>query len=161
MLYFGGWRDNMEIMRQSPQEQLETARIVQEHNAKINQGRKIQQNLGKDDFLKLLLTQLSYQDPMSPMENTEFIAQMAQFSSLEQMSNMARDFSKLNQDFSRLADVLAGSEASGALGKPVEVQNGDRVVQGIVKAVSRGGAPEVLVNGVYYPWAEVTRVFEE
>jgi flagellar basal-body rod modification protein FlgD len=151
----------MEIMRQSPQEQLETARIVQEHNAKINQDRKIQQNLGKDDFLKLLLTQLSYQDPMSPMENTEFIAQMAQFSSLEQMSNMARDFSKLNEDFARLADVLAGSEAAGALGKSVEVQNGDQVVQGTVKAVSRGGSPEVLVNGVYYPWAEVTRVFEE
>jgi flagellar basal-body rod modification protein FlgD len=151
----------MEILRQSPQEQLETARIVQEHNVKVNQGRKIQQNLGKDDFLKLLMTQLSYQDPMSPVENTEFIAQMAQFSSLEQMSNMARDFSKLNEDFSRLADVLAGSEASGALGRSVEIKTGDHLVQGTVKAVSRGGNPEVLVNGVYYPWAEVTRVFEE
>ncbi|MDR3161420.1 MAG: flagellar hook assembly protein FlgD [Spirochaetaceae bacterium] len=151
----------MEIPRQSPQEQMETARIVQEHNAKLNQGKKPQQNLGKDDFLKLLLTQLSYQDPMSPMENTEFIAQMTEFSSLEQMTNMARDFSKLNEDFSRLADILAGSEAALSLGKPVEIQQGDQVIQGTVKAVGRGGTAEVLVNGVYYPWAEVTRVFEE
>ena len=43
---------------------------------------------GKDEFLKLLVTQLQNQDPMSPMDDTDFMAQMAQFSSLEQMTNL-------------------------------------------------------------------------
>lgn len=49
---------------------------------------KFSQDLDKDAFLKLLTTQLSNQDPLNPMEDREFIAQMAQFSSLEQMQNL-------------------------------------------------------------------------
>jgi len=51
--------------------------------------------LGKDAFLKILMTQLQNQDPMNPMEDKDFIAQMAQFSTLEQMTNMASSFDKL------------------------------------------------------------------
>ena len=128
--------------------------LVREHNARINQGRNPQQSLGKDDFLKILITQLSYQDPMAPMEDKEFIAQMAQFSTLEQMTSMAHDFN-------RLTNLLTGSEAASALGKSVEIVDGDQVIQGAVRAVTRGGFTEILVNGNYYPWELVTKVFEE
>ncbi len=46
------------------------------------------QNIGKEDFLKLLVTQLQHQDPLEPMDNTEFVSQLAQFSTLEGITNM-------------------------------------------------------------------------
>ena len=63
-------------------------------NYQESQKRTPSSTLGKDDFLKLLMTQLQNQDPSKPMEDTDFIAQMAQFSSLEQMTNMTSTFEK-------------------------------------------------------------------
>jgi len=51
-------------------------------------GSKNQGIMGRDDFLNLLITELKYQDPMNPMEDRDFIAQMAQFSALEAMQNV-------------------------------------------------------------------------
>jgi len=143
-----------EAFRLDANEKAQVDQYVDTFNKKLHEGRKPQQNLGKDDFLKLLITQLSYQDPTAPMQDKEFIAQMAQFSSLEQMTNMAGDFAKLTA-------MLSGSEASQSLGKNVEVLEGDNVVQGTVKAVTRGEMPMVLVNGSYYNWNQVKKVFEE
>ena len=144
----------MDAFRLNAEEQKNVNQFVHDFNNKLNAGRKTQQNLGKDDFLKILITQLSYQDPTSPMEDKEFIAQMAQFSSLEQMTSMAADFAKLTS-------MITGTEASSSLGKNVEIADGDRTVQGAVKAVTRGEVPQVLVNGAYYNWNQVHKVFEE
>ena len=138
----------------SSQDQAEIAKIVQEHNAKINNGRTPQQQLGKDDFLKLLITQLQYQDPTAPMQDKEFVAQMAQFSTLDQMASMATDFAKLK-------DMLAASQASGVLGKNVELLDNDTIIQGTVKAITKTGNPQIQVNGDYYNWEQVTKVYEE
>jgi flagellar basal-body rod modification protein FlgD len=124
-------------------------------NKKINEGRKhTGDNINMNDFLKILTTQLSHQDPSAPMEDKEFIAQMAQISSLQQMTDMAGDMSKLTS-------ILGGNEATAALGKGVEIVEGDKVVQGRVSAVTRGGEPTILVNGSYYEWKQVSKVFEE
>ncbi|MCB1159233.1 MAG: endoflagellar hook capping protein, partial [Leptospiraceae bacterium] len=66
--------------------------------------------LGKDDFLKLLITQLSKQDPTNPVKDQDFIAQMAQFSSLEQMKNISAGIQKLE---AKQAYNLVGKFVSG------------------------------------------------
>ncbi|CAM3739906.1 flagellar hook assembly protein FlgD [Mesobacillus thioparans] len=53
--------------------------------------------LGKDDFLKILMTQLQNQDPMNPMQDKDFIAQMATFSTLEQITNMGKSIDRFVQ----------------------------------------------------------------
>jgi len=138
----------------SSHEIVELDKFVRDYNISLNPTRQPQQSLGRDDFLKLLITQLSYQDPTAPMDDKQFIAQMAQFSTLEQMTGMASDFSKLTS-------MLMGNEASGALGKSVELLEGDRVIQGIVQAVTRGQEPQILVNGNFYNWENVVKVFAE
>ena len=140
--------------RLNAEEQNRLNEFVHEFNHRLNPGRQPQQELGKDDFLKLLITQLSYQDPTAPMDDKQFIAQMAQFSTLEQMTSMAADFS-------RLTSMISGTEAASALGRGVEIVEGEQVIQGTVTAVTRDVIPQVLVNGVYYNWEQVRKVFEE
>ncbi|MGB4177837.1 MAG: flagellar hook capping FlgD N-terminal domain-containing protein, partial [Halanaerobiales bacterium] len=88
-------------------------------------------NLDKDAFFKLLITQLKYQDPLTPMDNTEFIAQMAQFSSLEQMANM-------NANLSQFLRIQALSEGASLIGRNVETVDADtgEIIRGEVVRVS-------------------------
>jgi len=117
-------------------------------------GRTPKTELGKDDFLQLLIAQLSHQDPTAPMQDTQFIAQMAQFSSLEQMTNMSGSFSKLNA-------LLGSSEAAGAVGRNVDIESGETTVSGAISAATRGDYPQVLVNGTWYDWSSVKTVYAD
>ena len=137
----------------SASEKLAVDNAVNTFNKSIVQnGRQVSNELGKDDFLKLLITQLSNQDPTSPMENTEFISQMAQFSSLEQMTNMSTSFSKM-------ASFINSSEAASTIGKTVELNVGDASVTGIVEGATRGENPQVLVNGMYYSMDKIAAIY--
>ena len=93
--------------------------------------------LDKDAFLSLLVTQMQYQDPLSPMDNTEYLAQLAQYSSLEQMTNVA---SKLGEVYTLVenidSSVLVG-QLSSMIGKDIQwSSDGKTYYEGTVTGVS-------------------------
>ena len=137
----------------SPQEQSKVAADVNSFNKTLNDGKgsKASTVLDKNDFLKILITQLSHQDPTQPMDDKEFVAQMAQFSSLEQMTNMSDGLTKV-------ANLVAKSQAVSLLGNAVDVSNGGETVSGIVQEVTGGDFPQILVNGQYYDAAQVQKI---
>ncbi|MBN2655452.1 MAG: flagellar hook assembly protein FlgD [Spirochaetales bacterium] len=137
----------------SSTDQSKVSMQVDAFNKTINAGRVRKDGLDKDDFLKILISQLSNQDPTKPMEDKEFIAQMAQFSSLEQMTNMSSEFAKV-------ADRIQSSQALGMLGRTVEIAQGDNLVSGKVEAVTGGEYPNILVDGKYYGLESVSRIRE-
>jgi flagellar basal-body rod modification protein FlgD len=137
----------------SPQELAATKIEVDTYNKSINGAKKNSTSLDQNDFLKILITQLQHQDPTAPVEDKDFIAQMAQFSSLEQITNMSTGFQKLS-------GLLSSSEASQILGKTVEINDGQGTVRGVVDKVVRGDNPLVSVNGAVYDFSQVESVIQ-
>ena len=136
----------------SPQDQAKLSQEVTTFNRTLNEGKgAAKMALDKNDFLKILITQLSHQDPTQPMDDKAFIAQMAQFSSLEQMTNMSDGLAKV-------AALVAKSQAVGLLGNVVELADGSQTVTGVVDAVTSGDLPQLLVNGQYYDYSQVQKV---
>lgn len=112
-----------------------------------------QQGLSKDAFLQLLVTQMQYQDPLQPMDNSQFLAQLAQFSALEQMTNVAQADQQILQAVQNLALVQQWSTVRSLLGTQVVVDAGSgQQVSGTVSAVRLGsdGNPQLVVNGQTY-----------
>jgi len=102
--------------------------------------------LGKEDFLKLLVEQLKNQDPLNPMESTEFTAQLAQFSSLEQLTNMNK-----NLDYLRLYEAsINNAQAVNFIGKTVKASgNSINVKDGASNQIQfdlAGDAAEVNIH---------------
>lgn len=91
----------------------------------------------QDDFLRILSTQLTFQDPLKPIDNQQFMAQMAQFSSLEQ-SRAA------NEKMDTLLSLQSASQSVGLIGKTVEVQTSSGTSAGEVTTISFSSGPPVL-----------------
>jgi flagellar basal-body rod modification protein FlgD len=113
------------------------------------------QTLDKTAFLKLLITQLRYQDPMSPMDDTQFVSQLAQFSSLEQMQ-------ELNSGFITYASSALASEAFALIGKTVEYADADlgTQVKGVVDKVTfQDGVPKLDIGSTTIDLTDVVAVY--
>ena len=77
-------------------------------------------DLDKNAFLQLLCTQMKYQDPLDPQDNSEYLSQLAQFSSLEQMTNVSTAMSKLSTIVDNIDSSLLVGQLSGMIGKEVQ-----------------------------------------
>jgi flagellar basal-body rod modification protein FlgD len=101
------------------------------------------EEVSQDKFLKLLVIQLSKQDPLNPMKNTEFMAQMAQFSALEQMT-------RVNKQISTLATVNTQLQAHQFLGKNITYRYGElgKEYKGVVNSIkfNENGNTLLVVN---------------
>ena len=73
--------------------------------------------LGKDAFLQLLVTQMRYQDPLDPMDNGEYLAQLAQFSALEQMTNVATGLSNIMDVVNNIDTSLLVGQLTSMIGQ--------------------------------------------
>lgn len=112
--------------------------------------------LGRDQFLKILIAQLKNQDPMQPLQDQEFIAQMAQFSSLEQLTNMAEEMRSLRQSLGM---------ASGLIGKNISwvvTDSGglEYEYEGLVDSITfRNGNQYANVDGTEVLLEQLTRIW--
>lgn len=131
------------------------------NNALPSAAATTSQQLGKQDFLNLLILQMRHQDPLNPMDNQAMLAQMAQFSSLEQMSNLNENFANANQ-------ISGFMDATRLLGKDVDVfdpssaPDSPGVITSKVSSVSYGSSGPVLQleNGMAIGISDVVKVSE-
>jgi flagellar basal-body rod modification protein FlgD len=117
------------------------------------QQRKVQQELGKNDFLSLLSAQLRYQDPMEPVKDSDFVAQLAQFSSLEQMTQLNETMS-LFQYYS-----LAGKYVYG---EAVFDDGVTRPVSGVVdRVINTNGEAYVQIGENIVKASVISQVYDK
>lgn len=120
--------------------------ILQRRKERASTTRQVK-DLGKNEFLKLLITQLSHQDPLKPMEDKEFIAQMAQFSALEQMIAM-------NNTMNEMKAMYGMNKAFMFLGKSVKIfddKTGKYIIGKVTEInITDSREPKVKVNNKFF-----------
>lgn len=156
-----GNEQGMINFNQSAMDKFKTKMEVDTINKAIKKdGKEVVQTMGKDQFLKLLITEMQHQDPTNPMQDREFIAQMAQFSSLEQMVNFNAGMNKLigNMNFQQSFDLLGKNVEITATDK-VDDQGNPEIIKGMVSSIKRNEQDTmVTVNGNIYSAGLITSV---
>ena len=122
-------------------------------NTATNAPKSKTATLGQNDFLKLLAKQFQTQDPMKPMEDTAFIAQMAQFTSLEQSSSMASQLTAMNAK----QDIATANSYLGRLVTVSDGKGGTTVGEATSVEVA-DGVPRLVVGDYTYALSSVIRV---
>lgn len=112
--------------------------------------------VSKDEFLKLFVAQLKNQNPMDPMKGHEFIAQLAQFSSLEQLTSLNASFA----DTMKFQQLTGGSEFIGKKATYVDTVVGGTAEGVIQGAMILGDSISVVIENKEIPIANVTGIFE-
>ena len=105
-------------------------------------------DLGKDAFLQLLVTQLRYQDPLNPQDNSEYIAELANFSSLEQMTNVVKNLEDLGKVVNNIDTSVLVGQLSSMIGKNVDWVETIKSADAEGNPVSRSETFTGLVTGV-------------
>jgi len=121
--------------------------------------------LDRDAFLQLLVMQMQNQDPLDPMDNSQMIAQLAQFSALEQMNNLNTSFESVKESMTALSgniDQLNFISAQAMLGQKVQgVSEAGKLIEGTVDSVHLDGGSVLLsVGGTLMPMAGVISIGE-
>jgi len=125
-----------------------------------------QNSIDKDEFLKILAAELKYQDPTDPMNNRDFVTQLAQFSTMEHMQNMAAGFTAISQALEQMIDnqdkfnnnfyIL---QASGLIGKTVSAQVDGADIEGQVTSIKIiDSIPYAIVNEKTIPISAVQTI---
>lgn len=134
---------------------IQNANLTQQNKAKeqLNTLNESNSSVSSKDFLFLLTQQLQYQDPMNPMDNSQMLAQEAQFATLEQMEALTSSFSQFSNIY----------QANSLLGQNVEVNVDGKKSSGVVEYVdfSDSKGASVSINGTMYPLDSITKVYPE
>jgi len=135
-------------------EAITSPNILEQRSKEIQtQSERGGSSMQMDDFLQLLTAQIGNQDPLEPMKDTEFISQMANIASLEQM----QEFSKGFESFASSHDKMV---SQNYLGKDVVIEDEANTVSGIVTSVEKNadGELKVVVNGNSYDTSLISKV---
>ena len=150
-----------------------------EQYAKDHSVTKANDELGKDAFLQLLVAQMKYQDPLDPRDNSEYIAELANFSSLEQMTNVNTQLEALATTINNIDTSVLVGQLSSMIGKAINWNSttttmgndgnpvtSNTTLSGMVRGIAMDNStnPMVIVelNGQTYKIAisDITKVFE-